>query len=122
MSDKNYINNVEFENIIKKYKKNPKEYESELMLMFDILIDNIIESFRFKLDKDDAKQDCFVLILKTLPNFNTDKGTAFNYFTTIIVHNLKLLYTKNKRYDTKKKNYLESKSEGITPDGSNHKS
>jgi DNA-directed RNA polymerase specialized sigma subunit len=122
MSDKNYINNVEFENIIKKYKKNPKENESELMLMFDILIDNIIESFRFKLDKEDAKQDCFVLILKTLPNFNTDKGTAFNYFTTIIVHNLKLLYTKNKRYDTKIRNYLESKSEGITPDGSNHKS
>jgi DNA-directed RNA polymerase specialized sigma subunit len=122
MSEKNYINNKEFENLIKKYKKDPKKYEAELIVMFNVLIENIIESFKFKLDKDDAKQDCFLLILKTLPNFNNKKGTAFNYFTTIIVHNLKLLYTKNKRYDTKIKKYIDSKSEKINPDGSNHKS
>jgi DNA-directed RNA polymerase specialized sigma subunit len=116
MSEKNYINNKEFEKLIRDYKKNPKKYEDELMANFDLLINNIIESFKFKLDKDDAKQDCFVLILKTLPNFNNKKGTAFNYFTTIIVHNLKLLYTKNKRYDSKIKNYLESKNDTLNQD------
>jgi len=122
MSQKNYINNKDFEKLIKKYKKDPKAHEAELIKMFDILVENIIESFKFKLDKDDAKQDCFLLILKTLPNFDHSKGTAFNYFTTIIIHNLKLLYTKNKRYETKIKNYINSKTEDITPDGSNYKS
>jgi hypothetical protein len=51
MSEKNYINNKEFEKLIRDYKKNPKKYEDELMANFDLLINNIIESFKFKLDK-----------------------------------------------------------------------
>ena len=101
----NYINNEEFENLILSYQRDPKTYEEDLVSLFDLLITNIIESFNFKIDSEDAKQDCFVLILKTIKNFNPDTGSAFNYFTTIIVNNLKLLYSKNKKYQEKLAEY-----------------
>lgn len=107
MSNKHYINNKEFEKLIILYKKNPKEHEDELFGMFDMLISNIIIGFSFKLDEDDAKQECFLLILKTLKNFNPEMGNAFNYFTTIILNNLKLMYTKNKKYAEKIDAYTE---------------
>jgi len=107
VSNKHYINNKEFEKLIILYKKNPKEHEDELFGMFDMLISNIIIGFSFKLDEDDAKQECFLLILKTLKNFNPEMGNAFNYFTTIILNNLKLMYTKNKKYAEKIDAYTE---------------
>ena len=111
MGKKNYyIDNARFEEIIPLYLSDPAEYEDELMGLFDLLITNIIESFKFNIDKDDAKQECFLLILKTLKNFNPDRGSAFNYFTTIIVNNLKLLYTKNKKYEKKIEEYQELKT------------
>ena len=104
-----YIDNKRFEEIIPLYLRTPKEYEDELMGLFDLLITNIIESFKFNIDKEDAKQECFLLILKTLRNFQPSKGSAFNYFTTVIVNNLKLLYTKNKKYVKKIDEYHELK-------------
>jgi len=100
-----YLDNKRFEKVIPLYLNNPREYEDELMGLFSVLITNIIESFKFKIDKEDATQECFLLILKTLKNFQPSKGSAFNYFTTVIVNNLKLLYTKNKKYETKLSEY-----------------
>jgi|TARA_A100001391_G_C4989760_1_gene257745 DNA-directed RNA polymerase specialized sigma subunit len=111
MSQKHYIDNNKFESLIKLYKRNPKEHEDELFAMFDVLISNIITGFSFNLEEDDAKQECFVLILKTLKNFNPEMGNAFNYFTTIILNNLKLLYTKNKKYSEKLDAYTELKKD-----------
>ena len=102
-----YIDNKRFEEIIPLYLRSPEDYEDELMGLFDLLITNIIESFKFNIDKEDAKQECFLLILKTLKNFQPSKGSAFNYFTTVIVNNLKLLYTKNKKYENKLAEYSE---------------
>ena len=102
-----YIDNVRFEFVIKQYRAGEKKYEDELIAMFTLLINNILDSFGFKVDRDDAVQECFLLILKTLKNFNRDDGTAFNYFTTIIVNNLKLIYTKNKKYNEKIMKYTE---------------
>lgn len=102
-----YIDNEEFERIILSYKADPEKYEDELVSLFDLLISNIIDSFRFKVDPDDAKQDCFTLLLKTVKNFTPKKGTAFNYFTTVVVNNLKLMYTKEKRYQKKIEDYME---------------
>jgi len=102
---KNYIDNKRFEELIPLYLDSPKEYEDELMGMFDLLITNILLSFKFNIDKDDAKQECFLLVLKTLKNFKRDRGAAFNYFTTVIVNNMKLLYTKNKKYEQKLQEY-----------------
>ena len=82
-----YIDNKRFEEIIPLYLNNREDYE------------------------DDAKQECFLLILKTLKNFQSSKGSAFNYFTTVIVNNLKLLYTKNKKYENKILQYRELKSD-----------
>jgi len=107
MSKKHYIDNKKFEELIRLYKQNPKEHEDELFGMFDILIANIMTGFSFKLDEEDAKQECFLLILKTLKNFNPELGNAFNYFTTIILNNLKLMYTKNKKYLEKIEAYTE---------------
>ena len=104
-----YLNNKEFEETIKNYLENPSEYEDELVSKMDLLITNIIHTFKFKIDPDDAKQECFVLAFKILKNFDPKNGSAFNYFTTVFVNNMKLLYTKNKKYVEKIQKYQEFK-------------
>jgi len=111
MSGKHYIDNEKFETLIRLYKQCPEEHEEALFELFDILITNIIKGFSFNVDEEDAKQECFLLILKTLKNFNPDMGNAFNYFTTIILNNLKLLYTKNKKYTAKIEAYIDLKKD-----------
>lgn len=106
----NYINNEEFERLVLQYSTGDKTNEGELFKMFDILIDNILNTFNFNVDLEDAKQDCFVLILKILPNFDSSKGGAFNYFTTVIINNLRLIYTRNKIYNEKLETYFNRKS------------
>ena len=110
-----YIDNKRFEEIIVLYLQNREDHEEELMGLFDLLITNIIESFKFNIDKEDAKQECFLLILKTLKNFQSAKGSAFNYFTTVIVNNMKLLYTKNKKYEKKISEYVDLMSDHDKP-------
>tara|TARA_Y100001951_G_C11218837_1_gene227485 strand:- start:489 stop:821 length:333 start_codon:yes stop_codon:yes gene_type:complete len=100
-----YLNNKHFETVIKLYLQDKAQHEDELIELFDILITNILEGFHFKIDDEDAKQECFLLVLKTLNNFSPEKGSAFNYFTTVILNNCKLLYTKDKRYKEKLEKY-----------------
>jgi|TARA_R110000787_G_scaffold254773_1_gene360087 DNA-directed RNA polymerase specialized sigma subunit len=106
-----YIDNERFEEIILLYQQDPETHQDDLVSLFDLLIGNIIDSFRFKVDPDDAKQECFALVLKTVKNFKPRKGTAFNYFTTIIVNNMKLLYTRDKKYKQKIENYIERRKD-----------
>jgi DNA-directed RNA polymerase specialized sigma subunit len=105
----NYINNKRFEELIKLHCSGDHSQDEELMQSFDALISNIIDAFHFKVDKEDAKQDCFLLILRTLRNFNPKNGSAFNYFTTVIVNNLKLVATKIKRHKLKLESYFQFK-------------
>jgi len=105
-----YIDNTKFETLIHQYISGERENEEELFKMFDLLIDKLISSFRFyDLDQEEAKQECFLLILKVLKNFNRDSGQAFNYFTTVILNNLRLLYSKNKKYRQKLESYRNHK-------------
>ena len=98
----NYIDNNKFEKLITSYcLSSTTVLELELFSIFDLLIQNIFKSFSFSIPIEDAKQECFVLLLKTLRNFNPSKGKAFNYFTTIILNNLRLLYTKDQKYYSK---------------------
>jgi DNA-directed RNA polymerase specialized sigma subunit len=98
---KHYIDNDRFEELILLYQTEPKKHEEELFSMFGLLIHNILSSYNFNVDFEDAKQECFLLILKTIQKFNPENGKAFNYFTTIIMNNLRLIYTKNKKYESK---------------------
>jgi len=100
-----YLNNKDFEKLIKDYLEDPPTYESELVQKLDLLITNILHTFKFRVDPDDAKQECFGLAFKVLKNFDPNHGSAFNYFTTVFVNNLKLMYTKNKKYNEKIKKY-----------------
>jgi len=100
-----YIDNKKFEYLIQAYKAGDNDVEEELFEMFNLLIMNIINSYKFKVDREDAVQECFLLILKVLKNFDKENGAAFNYFTTIILNNLRFLYTKNRNYKRKMEEY-----------------
>ena len=106
---KHYIDNNRFEELIQQYiaDSSNKEIEEELIKTLDLLITNILQTFKFAIDYDDARQECFFLIFKILKNFDKAQGSAFNYFTTVILNNLKLLYSKNKRYNMKMEQYKE---------------
>lgn len=105
----NYIDNKRFEFLIQEFKVGNKLVEEELFAMFDLLINRLIVSFKFNVDYDEAKQECFLLILKVLSNFNRESGQAFNYFTTVILNNLRLVYSKDKKYKEKLKGYTDFK-------------
>jgi len=91
--------------LIQEFKSGDRSQEDELFGMFDTLISRLMLSFKFNVDHEEAKQECFLLILKVLKNFNRESGQAFNYFTTVILNNLRLLYSKNKRYNEKLESY-----------------
>ena len=84
---KHYIDNKEFEETIYNYLDDPRQYEEKLIKQLDLLISSILISFKF----------------------TREKGSAFNYFTTVIVNNLKLIYTKNKKYQEKIQAYRDRK-------------
>ena len=111
----NYIDNKKFEELIYLYKFKSKDVEEELFNLFDILIDRLILSFKFNVDHEDAKQECFLLILRVLNNFDRDQGQAFNYFTTVILNNLRLIYSKNKKYNEKIESYKSYKTGNYIP-------
>ena len=121
---KYYLDNRRFEELIVLYlkedKKNKKRkkpksnpFEDELMALFDILISVLLDSFKFAVDPDDAKQDCFVLVIRKLRNFDPRHGSAFNYFTTIILNHLRLIYTKGKKYDKKIADLFEIRKDSL---------
>ena len=111
----NYIDNKRFEELIQLHKSGCRANENELFGLFDMLIDRLMMTYKFKVDKEEAKQECFLLILKVLNNFNRDSGAAFNYFTTVILNNFRLLYTKNKKYEEKLSTYQEMRNGGYNP-------
>ena len=104
-----YIDNKRFEELIQEFKLDIRSNEDELFDMFYIFINRLMLSFKFNVDHEEAKQECFLLILKVLKNFNRESGQAFNYFTTVILNNLRLLYSKNKKYNEKLESYRNHK-------------
>jgi len=95
-----YLNNDEFEDLIDKYREDPDKYGDDLANMLDTLIVVIYKTWKFTIDLDDAKQDCFIAVFNTIKkgNFKKSKSSAFNYFTSVISNELKTRYKKNKRY------------------------
>lgn len=106
-----YLDNKRFQEVIFLYIEDNKAHEDELVHMLDTLINHIVKSFKFNVDYDDAKQECFVLCLKVVRNFTQEKGSAFNYFTTVILNHLRQMYTKNKKYNEKIATYRDMKGD-----------
>jgi DNA-directed RNA polymerase specialized sigma24 family protein len=114
---KYYVDNTRFEEIIKKYlsKNGKKKNEEELTHLLDLMISGILHGMNFNIDKEDARQECLLLVFKTLKKFKPGKGKAFNYFSTIIINNLKFLYTKDKKEKDRYKKYLEDLHHTVEP-------
>ena len=100
-----YLDNNRLEEVIKGYQEDPETYGNELAELFDKLIFNIYRTFKFTIDYEDARQNCLVLILNVLKNFDSSKSSAFNYFTTIITNEFRRNYTRQKKYDLKIETY-----------------
>jgi len=101
-----YLNNERFEKVIAGYKTHPSIWEEELIENFDLLIKNIFDGFKFQgVEFDDVRQDCFLLVFVKIKNFSPNKGTAFNFFTTVILNNIRLMYSKEKRQKEKVQAY-----------------
>lgn len=111
-----YLNNREFEEIIKRFKKakknlkrNRKEFDKaqiELAAAFYTLAKNIIRAFKFQLvDKDDALQEGVMICFEKLHRFDPNIGRAFNFCTTIILNHYRQLYRTAKNYNELKLKY-----------------
>jgi DNA-directed RNA polymerase specialized sigma subunit len=101
-----YLNNERFEKVIAGYKTHPSIWEEELIANFDLLIKNIFDGFKFQgVEFEDVRQDCFLLIFTKIKNFTPTKGTAFNFFTTVILNNIRLVYSKEKKQKEKVQAY-----------------
>ena len=61
-----YIDNKRFEELIQEFKAGDRSNENELFEMFDTLVSRLMLSFKFNVDHEEAKQECFLLILKVL--------------------------------------------------------
>lgn len=118
-----YIDNKEFESLIRLYiksletanknKKN-KDLQPDPILAecianyFYLLSTNIIKAFRFSMvDEEDAKQEAVMVCLKKIERFDTERGKAFNYFTTMILNHYRQLYRSARNYGELKKRFLE---------------
>ncbi len=105
-----YINNKEFEMLILKYLKDQDDEETKTKVTetFYLLADNIIRAFRFKLvDKDDALQEGVLACFSKMDRFDSERGKAFNWFTTIILNHYRQLYRSAKNYNELKRRFLE---------------
>lgn len=111
MSSKHYLNNDEFEQCIIAYKREPKKHEEEIVYFIDLLILNIYKTYKFQIDYDDARQECFIVALRAIRNFNPTKGSAFNYFTTLVFNTFRSQYKKEDKYTTKLNEYIEKVKE-----------
>lgn len=110
-----YINNKEFEKLIQAYVKGDKSVEDKLFTNIGLLIDKLMNGYNFQIDREDAKQECFLLILRVLKNFDKNCGKGFNFLTTCVLNNCRLLYTKQKKYNKKIENYIDYKTSGNKP-------
>lgn len=113
-----YLNNKEFEELIKKYNhvkntlgETSVEYRllrDDLAINFYKITQNIMRKFRFEnVDKDDALQEGVLICFEKLHRFDSDKGKAFNFFSTISINHFRQLYRTAKSYNDLKSKYFD---------------
>ena len=93
----NILPNIHLDNYII-----PDSFVNDIYLIADGMINTEFRNNTFVLEyRDELKNECFYEVLKSLRNFNCDKGRAFAYFNRIIKNTLLKIYYKNHRLKTK---------------------
>jgi len=117
MTQQEYINNKDFQELILSHLKNleDEDIRNEITLCFYLLSSNIIQAFNFKLiDKEDALQEGVLACWSKLDRFDPERGKAFNWFTTIILNHFRQLYRSCKNDINLKRKYIERQAIGKT--------
>lgn len=84
------------------------ESENLLAQAFYTLSENLVRFAKFNLiDSDDALQEGVVICFEKIDRFNSDRGKAFNYFTTCVLNHFRQLYRSARNYNELKKKYHE---------------
>lgn len=108
---KKYQKPENWEALEKIYHEVQEEFESlqnELAISFYLLTENIVRYRKFNLiDPDDAIQEGVMICFEKLDKFDTSKGKAFNYLTTVLINQLRQLYRSAHNYNQLKENYSE---------------
>ena len=104
-----YINNDEFEDLIMEWKRTRDEKLLEIIVTdyFYVLTYNIIKTFGFKLiDWEDALQEGTITCLKKIEYFDSARGRAFNFFTTLVLNSVRGQYNGAKNFEELKAKFL----------------
>jgi len=105
----NYINNKEFEKLVQhcQLERDDKEANEELCRVFYVLADNILKRYNFnftqKDDVDGIRQDMVLQAFDKLELFDRQRGTAFNWFTTIMLNKIRM---RRRRRSTEEKMFI----------------
>ena len=82
--------------------------ESKTMLAtaFSLLSGNIVRYAKFEhIDPDDAVQEAVMVCFEKIDRFDTTRGKAFNYMTTVVFNHLRQLYRSARNYTDLKRRY-----------------
>ncbi len=88
------INLDKFQIVINDYKQD-KIKEKELVSHFEKLINLFCKELKVNLDKE-LNEDLVDICLQKLERYDSKKGKAFNYFTTIILCHLRQINRKRR--------------------------
>jgi DNA-directed RNA polymerase sigma subunit (sigma70/sigma32) len=94
---------------IEKNKEISLEYEDAKNHMgraFVILAQNIVDYAQFNLlEKEDATQEGILVCFEKVDRFEPQKGKAFNYFTTVLLNQLRQNHRSLRNYNELKRRY-----------------
>lgn len=85
-----------------------KIIQDELAITFYTLVENIVRYAKFNLvDQDDAIQEGVMSCFEKVDRFDSSKGKAFNYLTTVVINCLRQSYRTARNYNELKRKYLD---------------
>lgn len=93
----------------KEYRLVLSQFENskrDLATAFYLLSENIARYAKFALvDPDDAIQEGVMVCFEKVDRFDSTKGKAFNYLTTVVLNHLRQLYRTSRNYNEFKRKY-----------------
>jgi len=76
-----------------------KRVFNKLCDLLTLMATKLVDWVKIKhIEREDAIQECLIVALEKIERFDSSRGKAFNFFTTIMLNNLRSVYRKNKRY------------------------